>query len=275
MVSRSERRAVPIHRHEPRGASLLDVSEQQPVGARHTYGPDLFLPGAEFNDRSAAAGKWAARVASNLSAWGFNTLGMHNPPMESLRASGVPYHVVELALRVPWGWNMKRSELTAAFRRNPFDVFADAFSDGARSNAERCVKPAARDPRVLGYAYSDGPPWTVDDDAPDALSSLHPWVLALGRVYAEDVTKLSALPYVIGWHHCGYMRGLRPPYAAALRRGDQKTADHHVRTTTTPREGFITELEAPIGHILDPLLRAIAGCDSVHGAPKGDGDARP
>lgn len=404
---------------------------------RDTYGADLFLPGGEFNDRSDAARTWARRATANLKAWGFNTLGMHNPPLESLRAAGGLYYVVELGLRVPWGWNMKRSELLAALGRRPLDVFAEEFVAEVRSNAEQCVKPVAADPRVLGYAYSDGPPWTVDDDVQDALACLHPWVLALmslpadakgkqawiatmkeryasaaragatygrtastwdelaaatswtsvsvpasaaadsdaflerlmrrwyevrrdavrahdphhlilgdklnanrdarhrdamsralrvlkdyvdvifiqyyapaeeqrgtleaihqatqkpivigdtacrplwkdpdgagveyygelGRVYADDITTLFSLPYVIGWHHCGYMRGLRPPYVAALRRGDQKTIDHHVKTKTTLREGFVTELEAPIEPILKPLSEAISKCESIHSRP--------
>ena len=403
---------------------------------RDTYGPDLFLSDGRFNDGSEAARKWAERVAANLMAWGFNTLGMHNPPLESLRSAGDANYVVELGLHVPWGWNMKRSELIKGFQRRPLDVFADAFVAEVQTNAAHCVKPVASDPRVLGYAYTDGPPWTVDDDVQDALASVHPWVLALmslpaeakgkqawlalmkeryasaatagtaygritptwddlatttswtavsdktaaaadseafleklmrryyevcrsaihqhdpnhlilgdklnanrdsrhreamkhtlrvlkdyvdvifiqyyapaeqqrdtleaiyqatqkpiligdtacrplwkdheltdadyydelGRVYAEDILKLFALPYLIGWHHCGYMRGLRPPYVAALKRGDRQTIEHHRTTKTTLREGFITELEAPIEPILKPLSLAISKCETLHKA---------
>jgi hypothetical protein len=88
----------------------------------------------------------------------------------------------------------------------------------------------------------------------------------LGHVYADDVTKLFSLPYLIGWHHCGYMRGLRPPYVAALRSGDQKAIDHHVSTKTTLREGFITEQETPIEPILEPLCLAISKCETLHKA---------
>jgi len=401
-----------------------------------TYGRDLFLPDGQFNDHSEAARKWAARVAANFKAWGFNTLGMHNPPLESLRSAGDAYYVVELGLHVPWGWNMKRSELIRAFGRRPLDVFADAFAAEVQSNAAQWVKPVAGNPRVLGYAYSDGPPWTVDNDTQDAVASFHPWVLALmslpanakgkqawlammkeryssaavagmaygcdistwgefaaitswtsvldkiaaaadsdaflerimrqwyelrrnairqhdqhhlilgdklnanrdsrhregmtrslrvmkdyvdvifiqyyapadqqrgtlaaiyqaaqkpiligdtacrplwkdndpanvayygelGQVYADDLTKLLSLPYLIGWHHCGYMRGLRPPYVAALKRGDQQTIEHHLKTKTTLREGFITELEAPIEPILKPLSLAISKCETLHKA---------
>jgi hypothetical protein len=86
----------------------------------------------------------------------------------------------------------------------------------------------------------------------------------LGQVYADDLTKLLSLPYLIGWHHCGYMRGLRPPYVAALKRGDQQTIEHHRKTKTTLREGFITELEAPIEPILKPLSLAISKCAILH-----------
>ena len=342
---------------------------------------------------------------------------------------------------------MKRSELTKAFGRRPLDVFADEFVERAQSNAAQCVKPVAADPRVLGYAYTDGPPWTVDDDTQDAMARLHPWVLALmslpadakgkqawltlmkeryasataagttygrnistwdelaaitswasvsnntaaaadsdaflerlmrrwyevrrnairahdphhlilgdklnsnrdsrhreamtrtlrvlkdyvdvifiqyyapadqqrgtltaiyeatqkpiligdtacrplwkdndpanvayygelGQVYADDITKLFSLPYLIGWHHCGYMRGLRPPYVAALRRGDKQTIEHHVKTKTTLREGFITELEAPIKPILKPLSHAISKCAALHEAsgPAGGNKGKP
>ncbi|MBM3861270.1 MAG: hypothetical protein FJ395_16710 [Verrucomicrobia bacterium] len=399
-----------------------------------TYGSDLFTPDGQFNDGSEAARKWASRVATNLKSWGFNTLGMHNPPLTCLRTTGDVYFVVELGMPVPWGWNMKRSELIQAFKRRPLDVFADAFVAEVQSNAVQWVKPWADSPRVLGYAYSDGPPWTIDDDVQDAVASLHPWVLALmslpaeakgkqawlalmkeryasaaaagatyglkisswdelatiiawtsvadktaatgdsdafleklmrqwydvrrsairahdqhhlilgdklnanrdarhseamtrtlrvlkdyvdvifiqyyapadeqcatlatiyqatqkpiligdtacrplwkdedpsnsgyyselGQVYADHVTKLFALPYVVGWHHCGYMRGLRTPYVAALKRGDQQTVEHHRKTRTTLREGFITELEAPIEQILTPLSLAISKCETVH-----------
>ena len=66
-----------------------------------TYGPDLFRSDGQFNDCSEAARKWAGRAAANLKAWGFNTLGMHNPPLECLRSAGDAYYVVELGLHVP------------------------------------------------------------------------------------------------------------------------------------------------------------------------------
>ncbi|MBI5800822.1 MAG: hypothetical protein HZA92_08890 [Verrucomicrobia bacterium] len=399
-----------------------------------TYGRDLFLPDGQFNDGSEAAGKWAAQVATNLKTWGFNTLGMHNPLLRSLHSTGETSYVVELALRVPWGWNMKRSELLKAFANRPFDVFDEAFAAEVRESAAREVRPRASDSRVLGYAYSDGPPWTVDDDMKHGDDSLHPWVHAvmslpasakgkqawlammkkrhaspaeagaacgrniaswdelaavtdwnpafasaasaadsrtfleklmrrwyevrrgairaldphhlilgdklnanrdarhrqemdrtlrvvreyvdvifiqyyapadvqrgtlaaiyeaaqkpivigdtacrplwldhklsdtgyydeLGRVYADDVAKLLSIPYVIGWHHCGYMRGLRPPYVAALKRGDQATIDQHVKKKTTLREGFITELEQPIEPILKPLSLVLSKAKTMH-----------
>ena len=49
-----------------------------------TYGPDFLLPDGEINDSSPGAKVWATRVATNLTNWGFNTLGMHTPPLNCL-----------------------------------------------------------------------------------------------------------------------------------------------------------------------------------------------
>jgi hypothetical protein len=409
-----------------------------------TYGSDLFAPDGALRDGTPAAEKWAARVATNFNTWGFNTLGFHNPLSKSLHSAGNAWYVVELDMRVPWGWSMPRSVLTRAFKRNPLDVFSDAFVAAAESNATDLVKKYANDPRVLGYAYTDGPPWTVDDDRgepafkalSDAAKHLHPWVLALmslpaeekgkqawlalmkerypapekagatyacnasswselaattawtsvpdvtraaedsqafllrimrqwyevrknairkydqnhlilgdklnmnrdskypeplrqsltlmkdyvdvinlqyygpfekqrdtlaliyrethkpilngdttrnplwednppentsyygtlGRTYAEDLEKLFALPYYIGWHHCGYMRGLRRPYLVALKQGDQKTVEFYVRNKHTYREGFITELEKPFEPLIKPLGIAFSKCETIHRA---------
>jgi hypothetical protein len=413
------------------------------------YGPELFTPDGNVREGSPAATKWGQRVAQNFAAWGFNTLGFHNPLSKSLQSAGAAYYVIELALPVSWGWNSPRSALVRAFQRHPLDVFGDEFATAVEANAAAVVKPYANDPRVLGYAYTDGPPWTVDDDTGDAAfqklsaagKKIHPWSLALmalpatakgkqawiallkerypspekagaiyalqvttwdelaahtvwtklgdaaratedgqafllqimrqwyavrqaairkydanhlilgdklnmnrdsrhpveltqslhvmkpyvdviniqyygffekqrealallhresqlpilngdttftpywldpgadaadyykqmGQAYAGEITKLFALPYFVGWHHCGYTRGLRPPYREALKRGDQKAADEFVKGRHTLREGFITETEAPIEPLLTPLVAAWKNCEKVHhasGKPK-------
>jgi alpha,alpha-trehalase len=406
------------------------------------YGPELISADGHLNDGSPAAGKWAQRVATNFHRWGFNTLGFHNPLSRSLQAAGDAYYVVALDLPVPWGWNMPRSALVRGFQRAPLDVFGDDFAASVRSNALARVKPYASDPRVLGYAYTDGPPWTVDDDTAsnayrsltEAEKTIHPWVLALmslpaeaqgkrawlalmkaryaspgaagatygkkcaawnelasttvwtgiadapragqdsqafllqiirqwyevrhqavrehdrhhlilgdklnlnrdarhpelliqslhamgdyvdliniqfyapfdkqrdalaliyresqkpilngdtacnpqwqdhpatnqdyfgklGETYAGEVAKLFSLPYFIGWHHCGYMRGLRPPYLAALKRGDRREIESYERGRRTYREGFITDHEVPLEALVRPLSAAIADCDRIH-----------
>jgi hypothetical protein len=96
----------------------------------------------------------------------------------------------------------------------------------------------------------------------------------LGRVYADHVTGVFSLPYVVGWHHCGYMRGLRPPYVAALKRGDQKIVELHLKQKTTLREGFISELETPIDPLLTPLRNALSTCEAVHRASAPAGGSR-
>ncbi|TAN36783.1 MAG: hypothetical protein EPN23_08225 [Verrucomicrobia bacterium] len=414
-----------------------------------TYGAGLFSPDGVFQDGSPAAEKWGRRVATNFNNWGFNTFGFHNPLSKSLHAAGPAYYVVVLEVPVPWGWNMPRSTLVRAFKRNPVDVFSDAFTKAVKSNAAATVQAYANDPRVLGYAYTDGPPWTVDDDpgeaAYQALSvagkTIHPWVFALmarpaeakgkqawvallkeryaspekaaatyacaastwdelasktvwtsladtakatedsqafllkamrqwyavrknairefdqnhlilgdklnmnrdskypgpliqslnlmkdyvdvitlqyygafeqqrdtlaliykttqkpilngdttrnplwvdsppgatacydqlGKIYADDIVKLFSLPYYIGWHHCGYMRGLRQPYIEALKRGDQKTVEFYVKSKHVYREGFVSEFEEPLGSFVNPLSRALANCEKIHraaGAPR-------
>lgn len=409
-----------------------------------TYGPALFSADGTLNEGSPSADKWAQRVAANFTNWGFNTFGFHNPLSKSLRGAGQSYYVVELNLHVPWGWNMSRSTLVKAFKRNPYDVFGDEFVAAVQANAMEFVKPRANDPQVLGYAYTDGPPWTVDDEAESpayaaltaAAKRIHPWVLALmslpanakgkqawvklmkerypsaektaatyggniatwdgltakttwasladpdkaaadgqafllkimqqwyevrktairehdqnhlilgdklnmnrdskhpeqliqslkvmndfvdviyiqyyspfekqrdtlallyreshkpilngdtainplwkdadpnetnpydqlGRTYASDVSNLFSLPYFIGWHHCGYIRGLRPPFRAALMRGDQKALDDFIKKKTVYREGFITQFEKPVDEIVKPLSQAVANCEKLHRA---------
>jgi len=409
-----------------------------------TYGPDFFLPDGNIRDGSPSAAKWAGHVAANFKSWGFNTFGFHNPLYTSLHAAGVPYYVVQLDIPTPWGWNMSRSELLRALKKRPTDVFSDEFVAVVEANAAEQVKPRANDPQVLGYAYTDGPHWTVDDDKDPVVSgkltaaekTLHPWVLTLmsqpagakgkqawlammkerypsaeqagavygvnaptwedlaattawteisdparaaddsqaflekimrrwyevrknairkydanhlilgdklnmnrdrkhpeqlarslhlmkdyvdainiqyyapfseqkdtldflykesqlpvlngdtacnplwednpvtntefygklGQTYADHVTKLFGLPYFVGWHHCGYMRGLRRLYVEALKRGDQKAIQGFEKSRTTHREGFVSEFEEPIDALVKPLGLAIQNCGEVHRA---------
>jgi hypothetical protein len=79
--------------------------------------------------------------------------------------------------------------------------------------------------------------------------------------------KLFSLPYFIGWHHCGYIRGLRREYIAALKRNDQKSIEYFDNKKLNYREGFFTEIEEPIEPILKPLSRAISNCETLHRNP--------
>jgi hypothetical protein len=86
----------------------------------------------------------------------------------------------------------------------------------------------------------------------------------LGQTYSEHVLNLFSLPYFIGWHHCGYMRGLRRPYLEALKLGDQKNIEFYVKSKHTYREGFVSEFDEPIDPIVKPLSLAISNCERVH-----------
>ncbi len=409
-----------------------------------TYGPELFAPDGTFRDGSPAADRWAQRVAESFQSLGFNTFGFHTSPLQSLRSAGSLYHVVLLDIPVPWGWNMSRTELVRAFQRRPTDVFAEDFAAVARANAAEVAKPRANDPQVLGYVYTDGPPWTVEDDKnqslhaklSDAEKIVHPWCLALmslpaeaqgkqawlammqerysspeeagktygasakswddlaartawasvvdaakaaqdsrmflerimrqwyavrrdairqydrnhlilgdklnmnrdsrfpaelirnlhvmreyvdvvnvqyygvfgsqretlellyresqkpilngdttfnpmwkdddpdmagyyrqlGGTFEAELRKLFSLPYFIGWHHCGYMRGLRLPYRSALESGNRSAAADYEKKGRTFREGFFTESEEPIKPLTVPLGRAISSCEVLHRA---------
>lgn len=409
-----------------------------------TYGADLFSPDGTFRDGSPAANKWAQRVADTFKTWGFNTFGVHNPLSKSLRSEVAAYYVVELGQPCNWGWNFQRSILVSAFKKKPLDVFDASFVTAVQSQAAELVKPRADDPQVLGYTYTDGPPWIIEDDSGSEdfqkLTAdekiIHPWCLALmslpaeakgkqawlammkeryssaeeagatyacktatwdelatvtawpsapdtakaisdsqaflerimrqwyevrrdairqydgnhlilgdklnmnrdskypdqltqslhvmrdyvdvidiqyyapfdtqrdvlaliykesrkpiltgdtaccplwkdetsydadfyhqmGKTYADDVKKLFSLPYFIGWHHCGYMRGLRREYIDALKRKDQKSSEYFENKKLTYREGFFTEFEQPIEPLLEPLSNALKKCDEVHRA---------
>jgi hypothetical protein len=414
---------------------------------RLTYGPDLVSTDGQINEGGEAVKKWAANVARSFESAGFNTFGFHNPLSPSLRAASKAYYVVELDLHTPWGWNMTRPQLLQAMRRRPTDIFGEAFRQSVEANAAEFVKPRATDPMLLGYAYTDGPPWTVSD-GPDSIAVkklsaaervIHPWNLALmslpanaagkqawlalmktrypsaekagatygrpeatweslgadtdwrklsdakqaaadsvafldvimrqwysmrhaairkhdphhlilgdklnlgrdhrypdelarsleamqpfvdviniqyyapaaeqiktlgllhrlsgkpilngdtacnplwednpitntdfygklGRTYADHVTQLFALPYFIGWHHCGYIRGLRKPYLEALQKGDTRTAKSYEDAHHTYREGFFSELEEPITPLLVPLSQALRDSEKVHADAKG------
>lgn len=424
----------PIYWQSPRNADFV----------REMYGGEIFRADGSFDDESPAVKKWSARVAATFKDWGFNTLGFHNPLSRSLQEAIGGYYVCHLPIPVPWGWNSKRSELVASFAKRPMDLFDDHFRAQLDEISDQLVKPRANDPRLLGYAYTDGPPWTIEDDtsAPGfakltpAQKQMHPWVHALmslpasaagkrawidflkkrhaepakaARVYAvqamtwddlaactqwsgigdaktasadssaflfllmrrwyeerhrsirrhdahhlilgdklnlnrdrkypvqriaslkamqglvdvisvqyyasadeqvstlaalhresglpilngdttpkpfwpdntlrgenaayleslavsygETLTKLFAQPWFIGWHHCGYVRGLRPPYIAALKRGDTKETTSYEQRGATYREGFITDHEEPILHVTTALKAAIAKCDQLH-----------
>jgi len=77
------------------------------------------------------------------------------------------------------------------------------------------------------------------------------------------------LPYFIGWHHCGYIRGLRKPYLEALQKGDIPTAKSYEDAHHTYREGFFSELEEPIAPLLVPLSQALRDSEKVHAGAKG------
>ncbi len=438
----------------PAGANFLSIGAnhveplywQSPRNAefvRETYGGEIFAKDGSFDEESAAVKKWSANVAANFKDWSFNTLGFHNPLSRSLQEAVGGYYVCQLAIPVSWGWNMKRSELVASFAKRPMDVFDDAFRAQLDEVADQLVKPRANDPRLLGYAYTDGPPWTVDDDASSAVFAklspaqrqLHPWVHALmslpataagkqawieflkkrhadvakaaavyavraatweelaactqwhdlgdakvgadsraflsilmrrwyearhrsirqhdpahlilgdklnmnrdrkfpvqlanslkamrgfvdvisvqyygpadeqvatlaavhresglpiingdttckpfwpdnslrgenpafyqslGQTYDETLTKLFAQPWFIGWHHCGYMRGLRKPYIDAVKKGNAKEVANYEQRGVLYREGFIDDHERPIESILTPLKAAIAKCEGLH-----------
>ena len=447
----------------PTGANFLSIGAnhveplywQSPRNAefvRETYGGEIFGKDGSFDEESAAVKKWSAHVAANFKDWGFNTLGFHNPLSRSLQEAVGGFYVCQLAIPVSWGWNMKRSELVASFAKRPMDVFDAAFQAQLDDVAERIVKPRTQDARLLGYAYTDGPPWTVEDDASSAAFAklspaqrqAHPWVHALmslpataagkqawieflkkryadvvkaaavyavkattweelaactqwrelgdakaaaadsraflsilmcrwyearhrsirqhdaahlilgdklnmnrdrkfplqlanslkamrgfvdvisvqyygpadeqvatlatvhresglpiingdttckpfwpdnslrgenpafyqslGQTYDETLTKLFAQPWFIGWHHCGYMRGLRKPYIDAVKKGNAKEIANYEQRGVLYREGFIDDHERPIEPILTPLKAAIAKCEGLH---KNTGRAKP
>lgn len=404
--------------------------------ATNTYGSDFLLPDGEVNDSSPGAKIWANRVATNLTNWGFNTLGMHTPPLNCLHSFENIYFVVALEIPISWGWNMKRQQMHQAFRRNPVDVFSDEFAAAVEANAKEVAGAYADNPRVLGYVYTDGPPWALDTDKAteksmsDAERIIHPWVLALmnrpaaakgkqawitmlqqrygtpeeagrtyavtasswsdlaaktgwsavadsvkagedsraflhdiirqwysvrkdairrydanhlilgdklnvnrdardmeemsavlrimkdyvdlicmqyyapfseqkpvlariyaetqkpilngdttyfrndaqkksdefytamGETYARELAELFALPYYVGFHHCGYIRGFNLPYQNAVEKGDLKEIARLEKTKYRP--GFISEFEEPIEPLLVPLIQAISNCPAIH-----------
>jgi len=424
----------PFYWQSPRNAAFV----------RATYGDETFRSDGTFDENSASVKLWAARVGANFKDWGFNTLGFHNPLSPTLQEAVGGYYVCHLPIAVAWGWNMKRAELVSHFAKLPMDLFDENFRAQLDEVSDLFVKPRAQDPRLLGYAYTDGPPWTVDDDATSAafakLSAaqkhLHPWVHALmslpatapgkrawlalmqarhpsaarvagvygidagswdslaarttwsemgdheaaaadsaaflslvirrwyeerarsirrhdphhlilgdklnmnrerkfpaqlaeslrqmrglvdvisvqynapvdeqvetlaavhresglpvmngdtactpfwpdntlrgenpefyenlGKIYGETITRLFSQPWFIGWHHCGYMRGLRKPYLVALEKGDAKESGRFERRGILYREGFVTDSEQPIEAILQPLRAAIAKSASFH-----------
>jgi len=87
---------------------------------------------------------------------------------------------------------------------------------------------------------------------------------SLGQTYDETLTKLFAQPWFIGWHHCGYMRGLRKPYIDAVREGNAKEVASYEQRGVLYREGFIDDHERPIEPILTPLKAAIAKSEGLH-----------
>jgi hypothetical protein len=87
---------------------------------------------------------------------------------------------------------------------------------------------------------------------------------SLGQTYDETLTKLFAQPWFIGWHHCGYMRGLRKPYIDAVKKGNAKEVASYEQRGVLYREGFIDDHERPIEPILTPLKAAIAKCLGLH-----------
>jgi hypothetical protein len=405
-----------------------------------TYGPDFLLQDGGINDGSPSAKVWADRVAANLTGWGFNTLGMHTPPLNCLHSFENICFVVELKIPVSWGWNMKRQQMHQAFKRNPVDVFSDEFAATVEANAKEVVGAYANNPRVLGYVYTDGPPWALDTDKATEKSmsaaekAIHPWVLALmnrpatakgkqawiallqqryassgdagrtydltasswndlaaktgwsavadsvkagedsraflhniirqwysvrkdairrydpnhliigdklnvnrdardmeemsavlrimkdyvdltcmqyyapfaeqkpvlariyaetqkpilngdttylrnderkksdefytamGETYSRELAALFALPYYVGFHHCGYIRGFNLPYQNAVAKGDPAEIARLEKTKYRP--GFISEFEEPIEPLIAPLIRAISNCPAIHRGAK-------
>ena len=137
------------------------------------YGADLTHWNREFNPDGAAARKWIAEVKSNFDRWGFDTFAFH---------TAVPFSLVK-----DTHYFIARIRSASLELYCPIKEYLDPFTDAFAARVDEACKGVAmqwaNEPRLLGYALVDLPPWQLKNNFEN------PWVNALQRLDADTPGK--------------------------------------------------------------------------------------
>lgn len=147
-----------------------------PHNIRHSYqkyGMDLTHWNRVFNPEGAAAHRWITEVKANFDRWGINTFAYHtSAPLSMVKDSH--YFVARI-----------RSASIESYTpvKHYVDVFTDEFVQQVDAGAKRITELFGSEPNLLGYAYTDIPPWFIRRD------NTNPWVTALREQEANTPGK--------------------------------------------------------------------------------------
>ena len=160
---------------------------------------------------------WHARLRSDLSHLGLNTIGIHtNAPGSGDLVSGIAPYVARFApVDIP---HYKHDTWPEKFP----DVFSDEFDAICDQHAQAMVKSRANDPLVLGYAMTDCPIITDQDAAERGMTiygaprpEVATWPRVLRNLGAEAPGKQA---YVAAMHEAygGSVDGFNTTYGTGF-----------------------------------------------------------
>jgi len=167
----------------------------EPYNLEHslaTYGSDLIDASGKFNPHGEAAARWLTRTVERLKGWGFNTLGKHTLEIPFERVDLFYVASVETDDQVDWlyapGTGLESWRYEPGRGWCP-DFFSDAFAQRMGSIIRTVCQKHRNNANLLGYTFSDIPPWEPLESYPEAYRSLHPWIQDIIRLPGHSPVK--------------------------------------------------------------------------------------
>ena len=131
-----------------------------------------------FNPHGQAARAWMQQIFADFADWGFDSLGFGTsiprflfrkqlPYVQSLRSARVAFYMGDL-------------------KESP-DVFSEVFARRVDAAVRPVALDCAGDPNLIGYGFSDLPPWSAHEGFGD--SRVPPWSHALRALPSNTAGK--------------------------------------------------------------------------------------
>ena len=137
---------------------------------------------SDFDADGEATKKRMEQVFADFDDWGFNTFGIHTPMPRKLYRHRFAYVQPIRTARIEMYWYDKNRELP--------DVFSEEFQRRVEEKARPIVLDCKDDPNLLGYAFSNIPPWTGYGRAKQFGDyDISPWIDAIRSLPAEAAGK--------------------------------------------------------------------------------------